>query len=154
MIRFTQGNILEAETEAAVNAVNSVGVMGKGIALAFKKAFPANFDAYAAACKRGDVGVGRMFVTRNDGLVGPQWIINFPTKRHWRDPSRMEWIRDGLRDLARVITEEGIRSIAVPALGCGNGGLNWAEVRAEIVSALGSLEGVEIVVYEPVVSGR
>lgn len=149
MIRFTQGNLLDAEVEALVNTVNTVGVMGKGIALMFKEAFPANFREYAAACKRGDVQTGRMFVTENPSLMGPRWIINFPTKEHWRTRTRIEWIRSGLEDLRRVVEEKRIRSIAVPPLGCGHGGRTWAEVRPLIVEALGDLSDVDVVVYEP-----
>jgi len=149
MIRFTQGNLLEADVQAVVNTVNTVGIMGKGIALMFKDRFPDNFKAYEAACKAGEVETGRMFVTRSPELTGPRWIINFPTKQHWRSKTRPEWIRDGLEDLERVIAREGIRSIAVPPLGCGNGGLDWQGVRPMIEAALGDLEDVEIIVYEP-----
>lgn len=149
MIRFTQGNLLEANVEAVVNTVNTVGVMGKGIALMFKEKFPENYKAYAAACKRGEVEVGRMFVTESPELSGPRWIINFPTKKHWRNPSRLEWVVEGLRDLHSVIVQKGIRSIAIPPLGSGNGGLEWSQVRPTIESALGDLSGVDIVVYEP-----
>lgn len=149
MLRYTKGNLLDAEVDAVVNTVNTVGVMGKGIALMFKEAFPDNFKEYAAACKRGDVQVGQMFVTHRRQLIGPKWIINFPTKKHWRPPSKMEWIVDGLQDLRRVIEREGISSIAIPPLGAGNGGLNWADVRVKIEEALGSLEHVEVLVFEP-----
>lgn len=149
MIQFRQGNLLEAEVEAVVNTVNTVGVMGRGIALMFKERFPENFKAYAAACKAGEVQTGRMFVTATGELSGPKWIINFPTKRHWRNPSQMEWIEEGLRDLVRVIQEHGIRSIALPPLGCGNGGLEWQVVRPVIEEALGQINEVEVVAYEP-----
>lgn len=149
MIRFVRGNLLEAEVEAVVNTVNTVGVMGKGVALMFKEAFPENFRQYLAACRSGQVAIGRMFVTRRDELVGPRWIINFPTKQHWRGPSHLDWIVAGLEDLRRIITKEGIRSVAVPPLGTGNGGLLWKDVRKLITDALGDLEAVEIVVYEP-----
>ncbi len=135
--------------EALVNTVNTVGVMGKGIALMFKEAFPENFRAYEQAVKRGEVGTGRMFVTENRALQGPRWLINFPTKRHWRQPSKLDWIVEGLKDLRRVIEEKQIRSIALPPLGCGNGGLDWSEVRPAIETALGDLEDVAVVVYEP-----
>jgi O-acetyl-ADP-ribose deacetylase (regulator of RNase III) len=148
-MRYKRGNLLEAQTEAVVNTVNEVGVMGKGIALMFEEAFPENFDVYEAACKRGEVRLGRMFVTENHALTGPKWIINFPTKKHWRHPTKLAWVRDGLEDLRRVIQEKAIHSIAVPPLGCGNGGLAWNDVRPEIESALGGLAGVEIVVYQP-----
>lgn len=149
MMRFTKGNLLDAEVDAIVNTVNTVGVMGKGIALMFKERFPDNFAAYAAACKQKEVETGRMFVTSSTDLHGPRWIINFPTKRHWRNPTKLEWIETGLEDLRSVIEEKGIRSIAIPPLGCGNGGLDWAIVRPLIEKALGDLEGVEVVVYEP-----
>lgn len=149
MIHFTQGNLLDANVEAVVNTVNTVGVMGKGIALMFKERFPDNFKAYASACKRGEVELGRMFVTRSPELTGPRWIINFPTKGHWRFPSRIDWIEAGLADLRRVITEKSIRSIAIPPLGSGNGGLVWGEVRPRIELALADLNDVEVLVYEP-----
>ncbi len=149
MITFRQGNLLEAPVEALVNTVNTVGVMGKGIALMFKEAFPANFRAYDAACKRKEVRVGRMFVTETEALQGPRWLINFPSKQHWRNPSKLEWIEAGLEDLRRIIQENHIPSIALPPVGCGNGGLDWAVVRPLIESALGSLDSVEIQVFEP-----
>lgn len=149
MITFTQGDLLDAPAEALVNTVNTVGVMGKGIALMFKENFPDNFRAYAVACKAGEVKTGRMFVTERGHLTGPRWIINFPTKANWRFPSKMIWIEEGLADLRRVIEENGIRSIAVPPLGSGNGGLNWADVRPRIEAALGDIPGVEVIVYEP-----
>lgn len=150
MITFTEGNLLKAETEALVNTVNTVGVMGKGIALMFKEAFPENFLAYSAACKTHEIEVGRIFATERKDLVGgPKWIINFPTKKHWRNPSKIEWIKDGLQDLVRFIREHKIKSIALPPLGSGNGGLDWKEVRPVIEAALGNLEGVDVVVFEP-----
>jgi len=149
MIRFAQGNLLDADVEAVVNTVNTVGIMGKGIALMFKEAFPENFRLYAAACRRGDVKTGRMFVTERNGLAGPRWIINFPTKKHWRNRTRIEWIEEGLEDLVRVIRELGVRSVAIPPLGCGQGGLQWSEVRPRIVKALSELETVDTVIYEP-----
>ncbi len=149
MIRYTQGNLLEAETEAQVNTVNTVGVMGKGIALMFKEAFPENFKHYAAACKAGEVEVGHVFVTERQELLGPKWVINFPTKRHWRHPSKMDWIVEGLKDLHKFITEKKIKSIAIPPLGSGHGGLKWEMVRKEIQAALSDLEEVDIVVFEP-----
>ena len=149
MIELTQGNILDAEAEALVNTVNTVGVMGKGIALMFKEAFPRNFTDYESACKRRELKFGKMFITERESFVGPKWIINFPTKEHWRGNSRMEWIEEGLKDLKQVITTNGIRSIAIPPLGSGNGGLNWDEVRPKIEAALGSLEDVRIILYEP-----
>lgn len=149
MIRYTQGNLLQAPAEALVNTVNEVGVMGKGIALMFKEAFPANTEAYEKAVEAGEVRVGRMLVTENRALVGPRWIINFPTKKHWRNPSKLEWVRAGLKDLAVVLRKHDIHSVAVPPLGCGNGGLDWTMVRREIEAALAGLEDVDVLVYQP-----
>lgn len=150
MIRYTKGNLLDSRAEAVVNTVNTVGIMGKGIALMFKEAFPANFRAYEAACKDDQVRTGRMFVTERPAILGaPRWIINFPTKQHWRGKARLEWIEAGLEDLRRVIVENGIRSVALPPLGCGNGGLDWRKVRPLIETMLADLQDVEIVVYEP-----
>jgi len=150
MLTYTQGNLLEADVDALVNTVNTVGVMGKGIALMFKEHFPENFHAYEAACKRKELQVGHMFVTKRHDLVGPKWIINFPTKKHWRQPSKLAWIESGLADLRRVIVENGIKSIALPPLGSGNGGLDWSEVRPLVGQALGALPDVRIVVFEPI----
>ncbi|MEF3075429.1 macro domain-containing protein [Methylobacter sp. Wu1] len=149
MITFTQGNLLEAPVEALVNTVNTVGVMGKGIALMFKERFVENFHLYVIACKAKQVQTGSMFVTEVHELGdGPRWIINFPTKQHWRAPSRMEWIIEGLQDLRRFLIEQQIKSVAIPPLGAGNGGLEWAAVRGQIERALGDLD-VEILVFEP-----
>lgn len=152
MIRYTQGNLLDAQVEAVVNTVNTVGVMGKGIALMFREAFPENYRAYEAACKRQEVVIGKMFVTHNHALTGPRYIINFPTKKHWIHPSRLEWIQAGLKDLVRVLQEAGIKSVALPPLGCGHGGLSWTLVRDLIERALNAVPDVEVVVYEPTVS--
>jgi O-acetyl-ADP-ribose deacetylase (regulator of RNase III) len=141
--------MLDAPAEAIVNTVNEVGVMGKGIALMFREAFPANARAYEAACKKVEVKVGQMFVTETGSLMAPKWIINFPTKKHWRNPSKMEWIREGLKDLVRVIREKGIRSIAIPPLGCGNGGLEWSQVKREIEAAMSDIPDVNVTVYAP-----
>ena len=149
MIEYTSGNLLESDADAVVNTVNTVGVMGKGIALMFKDNFPENFRLYADACKRKDVQLGKMFVTETKALFGPKWIINFPTKGHWRYPSKIEWIEDGLNDLRRVLCDKNIGSVAIPPLGAGNGGLEWPQVREVIENALGSLDSVKIIVYEP-----
>jgi O-acetyl-ADP-ribose deacetylase (regulator of RNase III) len=149
MIRYTQGNLLDSGADALVNTVNTVGVMGKGIALMFKERFAANFALYAAACKDRQVKVGQMFVTETGELDGPRWVINFPTKDHWKAPSRLEWVEAGLLDLKRVLQERQITSIAIPPLGAGNGGLDWPTVKARIDAALREVEGVDIVVYEP-----
>ncbi|HKO56748.1 MAG TPA: macro domain-containing protein [Thermoanaerobaculia bacterium] len=150
MIRFTSGNLLDAPADAVVNTVNTVGVMGKGIALMFKEAFPANFREYEAACRIGSVQLGKMFMTERPPVLGPpRWIINFPTKQHWRGKSRLEWIESGLQDLRRVVLEKNILSIAMPPLGCGNGGLDWSAVRPLIEQAMQDLPNVEVIVYEP-----
>ncbi len=149
MITFTTGNLLDAEVDALVNTVNTVGVMGKGIALMFKERFPANTEAYTRACKAGEVRTGEVFVTETGELMGPRWIVNFPTKQHWRAKSQIQWITDGLADLRRFIEQRQVRSIAIPPLGAGNGGLDWAEVKLLVERALGNLEGVEIIVFEP-----
>ena len=148
MIAYLRGNLLEDDAQALVNTVNTVGVMGKGIALQFKQRFPANFAAYAQACKLGQVQTGRMFVTESGELTGPRWVVNFPTKQHWRDPSRMEWVVDGLQDLRSFLVSNAVQSIALPALGAGLGGLPWAAVRGHIEAALGDL-AVDVRVYEP-----
>lgn len=148
MINFTKGNLLEAGTEALVNTVNTTGVMGKGIALMFKERFPENFRLYAAECKAKRIQVGKMFVTTVHELGGRRVIINFPTKEHWRAPSRMAWIVAGLKDLRRFIVEADLKSIAIPPLGAGNGGLDWNLVRPKIEEALGDL-AIEVMIYEP-----
>jgi O-acetyl-ADP-ribose deacetylase (regulator of RNase III) len=149
MIKFAQGNLLESGAEALVNTVNTVGVMGKGVALMFKEAFPENFRAYQAACRANELEIGKLLVTRRDALLGPKWIINFPTKKHWRHPSKIEWIEAGLMSLKEEIARRGIQSIALPPLGSGNGGLDWQDVRQRIINALGSLADVEVTLYEP-----
>ena len=150
MIQYTTGDILRDESEALVNTVNCVGVMGRGIALQFKKAWPENFKAYATACKREEVQPGRMFVFETGRLTPPRYIINFPTKRHWRGKSRIEDIEAGLVALAEIVRERGISSIALPPLGSGLGGLKWHDVRGRIASALGKLPEVQVRVYEPI----
>ena len=154
MIEYRQGNLLESAAAALVNTVNEVGVMGKGFALIFRDAFPANTAAYLAAVRAGDIRVGRMFVTETGSLGGPTWVINFPTKKHWRNPSKLEWIQDGLRDLVRVVTEKRIPSVALPPFGCGSGGLDWAVVKREIEGELGGLKDVDIIVFEPADAGE
>lgn len=149
MITFTQGNLLTANAEALVNTVNTAGVMGKGIALMFKEAFPENTAAYEKACANKEVQVGEVFVTELHRLSGPRWIINFPTKKHWRNPSRMEWIEAGLISLREFIRQKDIKSVAIPPLGSGNGGLDWQLVRPLIVQALSDLDEVQIIIYEP-----
>lgn len=149
MLHIVKGDLFKQDAEALVNAVNCVGVMGRGIALQFRNTFPENYKAYLAACQRGEVQTGRMFVFDMGNLDHARYIINFPTKQHWKDKSRMEDIRNGLVALAREIEQRKIRSIAVPALGAGLGGLDWLEVKAEIVDRLGNLTGTEIYLFEP-----
>jgi len=148
MIEYKAGDLLNERVDALVNAVNCVGVMGKGIALKFRHAWPENFEAYAAACRKGEVRPGRMHVFET-GRPAPRFIMNFPTKRHWRDRSRIEDIDAGLVALALEIRARGITSIALPALGAGLGGLDWPDVRSRIEGALGSLPGVSVTVFEP-----
>ena len=150
MIEYKVGEVLSEKTEALVNTVNCVGVMGRGVALQFKKAFPDNFKAYAKACKMGEVEPGQMFVYETERLDYPRYIINFPTKRHWRGKSRMADIESGLTALANEIRDRGIQSIAPPPLGSGLGGLDWSAVRSRIETALGELSAdVRVVVFEP-----
>ena len=149
MIELRQGDILEAPAEALVNTVNTVGVMGKGVALQFKRAFPDNFKAYAKVCERRKIDIGRIFVYPRNTLENPRYIINFPTKHHWRERSRLKYIRLGLDDLVHQIRQLHIQSVALPPLGCGNGGLDWGEVRPLIESASDRLPKVEFIVYEP-----
>lgn len=149
MMEYRTGDILQADAEALVNTVNCVGIMGRGIALQFRNAYPENFRAYERACARGEVQPGRMLVFETGQLTNPRYIINFPTKRHWRGKSRMEDIDAGLAALAEVIREWRIRSVAVPPLGSGLGGLDWRAVRPRVEEALRDLEEVRIVVFEP-----
>ncbi|MBI2492070.1 MAG: macro domain-containing protein [Candidatus Rokubacteria bacterium] len=148
MIELKRGNILEADVEALVNTVNCMGVMGRGIALQFKQAFPENFRQYQRACRVGEVRPGKMFVVQT-GLMNPRFIINFPTKRHWKGKSRLTDIEAGLRDLVTEVKRLGLRTVAVPPLGCGSGGLNWQDVRPVIESALSTLPDVHVLLFEP-----
>jgi O-acetyl-ADP-ribose deacetylase (regulator of RNase III) len=148
MIITTTGDIIEADVDALVNTVNCVGVMGRGIALQFKKAFPDNYAAYELACKKHEVAPGRMLVFAN-GLTFPRLIINFPTKEHWKGQSKIEFIESGLAALTEEVRANGIKSIAIPPLGCGLGGLDWDIVRPMIVSAFADLKDVEVLLYEP-----
>lgn len=149
MIVISHGNLLTADAEALVNTVNTVGVMGKGIALQFKRAYPANYAAYRAACAAQAVKLGQMFVF-DSGLIGyRRYVINFPTKGHWRANSKISDIRAGLTDLVKVVRERQITSVAVPALGCGNGGLDWNEVRPAIEQAFSELPDVRVLLFPP-----
>jgi len=149
MIEFCSGNILDANTEALVNTVNTVGIMGKGIALQFKKAFPENYEAYKKACAENRVKVGEMFVYEPHLACGPRFIINFPTKRHWKGKSRIEDIDSGLQALVKEVTSREIGSIAIPPLGCGLGGLDWKEVKPKIEAAFAPLKNVKVFIFEP-----
>lgn len=149
-ITLTRGDLLKQDdVDAIVNTVNCVGVMGKGIALQFRNKWPENFRAYEAACKAKQVRPGRMFVFDSGGLVKPNFIVNFPTKDHWRGKSRIEYIRDGLVDLVAQIRRLGIRSIAIPPLGCGNGGLEWSDVRPLIERVFSELPDVDVRLFPP-----
>lgn len=140
---------MAADVEALVNTVNTVGVMGKGIALQFKERFPENYKLYKAAAKAGELQTGKMFVVPTNRMEGIKWIINFPTKKHWRSPSKIEYVEQGLDDLVAVIEKRKIKSIALPPLGCGSGGLDWAEVKPLMAQKLSGLEGVNVLVFEP-----
>ncbi|MFX0581338.1 macro domain-containing protein [Nocardia nepalensis] len=148
-ITETTGNLLDADTEALVNTVNTVGVMGKGIALEFRRDYPDMFEAYRNACERGDVQLGKMHVWKTGAPERPRYIINFPTKGRWRPRSNLSDIESGLTDLVKVVTELGITSIAIPPLGCGHGGLAWSAVRPLIVSAFSAPPHVDARVYPP-----
>lgn len=150
MIKYRQGNLLHADAEALVNTVNCVGIMGKGIALQFKQAYPDNFKQYQRACKINEMRPGKMFIVSTNSLVNPKYIINFPTKRHWKDKSILSDIENGLDELVNQVRNLGLKSIAVPPLGCGNGGLEWHEVRQRIEKAFHELPEVDVLVYEPI----
>ena len=146
----TQGDLLKQhDVDAVVNTVNCVGVMGKGIALQFKKKWPDNFKAYLAACESKVVKPGKMFIYNSGALARPKYIINFPTKKHWKGKSQIEYIQDGLIDLVEQIKALNINSIAVPPLGCGNGGLDWKEVKPLIINAFSYIPDIEVRLFEP-----
>lgn len=149
MITYKHDDIFNANAEALVNTVNCVGVMGRGIALQFKKRFPENFAEYEKACKQNEVVPGKMFVHSTGSMINPRFVINFPTKRHWRGSSRLEDIEAGLIALKNVIIQNNIKSIAIPPLGCGLGGLDWSVVKSKIELALNDLTDVEIMIFEP-----
>ncbi|BAY08736.1 type II toxin-antitoxin system antitoxin DNA ADP-ribosyl glycohydrolase DarG [Calothrix sp. NIES-2098] len=150
MLEFKQGNLLEENAEALVNTVNCVGVMGKGIALQFKQAYPENFRQYEQACRASKVQLGKMFIVATDSVLNPRYIINFPTKRHWRNQSKIEDIKSGLVDLVQQVQQLDIKSIAMPALGCGSGSLNWADIKPLIESAFAQLADVQVIIFEPI----
>ncbi|HYX10244.1 MAG TPA: macro domain-containing protein, partial [Bacteroidales bacterium] len=148
-MEYIKGNLLNADTDALVNTVNTVGIMGKGIALQFKERFPNNFNAYKKECLKGNVQIGKMFVFKENTIEGVKIIINFPTKKKWYHKSSYKYIEEGLQDLVEVIEDYNIESIAIPPLGCGNGGLKWEKVRSILEKYLSKLEGVRIIIYEP-----
>jgi len=149
MIEFKKGNLLATDAEALINTVNTVGVMGKGIALQFKKAFPENYEAYKKACDEGRVKSGHMFIVDRESLTNPHYIINFPTKRHWKGKSKLEDIKNGLVSLVEDVKKAGIKSVAVPPLGCGLGGLSWNHVYSLMKEAFAKAPEVEWLVFEP-----
>lgn len=148
MIKVCQGNILEAQVEALVNPVNCVGIMGKGLALKFKQVYPENFLQYQVACRAGEVRPGAMFITTT-ALTNPRYIINFPTKRHWKEKSYLQDIETGLVVLVAEVKKLEIQSIAIPALGCGLGGLNWKEVEPLVINAFEPLPEVQVMLFAP-----
>jgi O-acetyl-ADP-ribose deacetylase (regulator of RNase III) len=148
-VMLTSGDLLEQKVDAIINTVNTVGVMGKGVALQFKRRWPENFRAYESACKSNSVKVGEMFIFDNGALLLPKYIVNFPTKQHWRSDSRLEFIEAGLKDLVQQIRRLNIRSIAMPPLGCGNGGLAWEDVEPRIRNAFAELADVEVRLFAP-----
>lgn len=152
MIKETGGNLFEAKTEVLVNAVNCVGVMGKGIALQFKQKFPVDyFKAYKHACQNGELTIGKVQVFElKNAQTNPLYIINFPTKNHWREQSRIEYIESGLHSLVEAVEQYEIKSIAMPALGCGLGGLDWNEVKPLIEQAFVDLPNVEVLLFVPI----
>ena len=149
MINIIKGNILNSKAEALINTVNTKGVMGKGIALQFKQAFPEMYKEYEHESKIENISIGKMHVWRSNAMFGVKYIINFPTKKDWKHPSKMEYIEEGLADLVKIIKEYNITSIAIPPLGCGNGGLDWKVVKEKIINTVKSFNNIEIELYEP-----
>jgi O-acetyl-ADP-ribose deacetylase (regulator of RNase III) len=149
MIEFRHGNLLTADSEALVNPVNTMGVMGKGLALQFARAFPEIMLPYVAACRSGTLRPGIVQIIERDVLIESRYIINFPTKRNWRDKSRLSDVEAGLVDLVRVLRSRAIHSVALPALGCGLGGLDWREVRVRIEAAFAEIPDVRLLLFAP-----
>lgn len=149
---YTDGDLFLGHHVAIVNPVNCYGVMGKGLALAFKKRYPAYFQHYASLCRQGEVRIGTLtsFDVESTHCKSLK-LISFPTKNHWKDPSQLPWIEKGLISLRELILEEGITNIGIPMLGCGYGGLNWDEVRPLIEKHLSRLEFCEVYVYGPMI---
>ncbi|OJJ15706.1 appr-1-p processing domain-containing protein [marine bacterium AO1-C] len=149
MINLTKGNLFESTAQAIVNPVNTVGVMGKGLALQFKERYPENFKHYRQAFETKELTTGKMLLFEVGEEATPRYIINFPTKKHWRGKSKMEYIEDGMVDFVKLIQTHDIQSVAIPPLGAGWGGLDWEEVKACILKYLEPLEEVEFWIYEP-----
>jgi len=150
MIKYVEGNLFESKSDALVNTVNTVGVMGKGIALQFKKLFPNNYKEYKYQCDKGQFDIGQLIVTEDQNITtGKKIIINFPTKTHWRKPSEYDFIVKGLDALISVIKEYNIKSIAIPPLGSGNGGLKWSKVKTILETKLSQTDGCAFYIYEP-----
>jgi O-acetyl-ADP-ribose deacetylase (regulator of RNase III) len=145
----SKGDLLKEKVDVLVNTVNCVGIMGKGIALQFKMAFPENYKAYKKACDHGEVLIGKMFVTETHNMFAPKYIINFPTKKHWKEKSKIEYIEKGLDNLIEHIKRLNIQSIAIPPLGCGYGGLEWESVKKLIISKLKNINSLEIRLFAP-----
>jgi O-acetyl-ADP-ribose deacetylase (regulator of RNase III) len=152
MIRYRDGSLFDAKVDALVNPVNCQGVMGAGLAKEFRNHFPEASNAYMAACHRQALQPGRLHVFDYKPGSVPRWVVHFPTKQSWRHPSRLEWVAWGLERLAATIQRRGIASVALPALGCGRGGLEWLAVREEIIRYLSTLDGVEVLVFPPQIS--
>ncbi len=149
MIELTRGNLLESDAEAIVNAINCVGAMGRGLALQFDKAYPENSKAYKAACDRKELRPGKLLIVPLETEINPRYIVNFPTKDHWKYKSKREYIEQGLQTLITEIRRLDIQSIAIPPLGCGLGGLDWNEIKPLIEKAFAALSGVHVLLYEP-----
>lgn len=149
MITYHKGNIFDADVEAFVNTVNTVGVMGKGVALECKTRYPQVFEIYKTECNNKRFNIGDILTIRAYKNSNPILIVNFPTKQHWKNPSKLEWIKMGLPQLKDTIERHAISSIAIPPLGCGNGGLDWTLVKPLIIEALSTLDKVDIRIYEP-----
>ncbi|MEX0943643.1 MAG: macro domain-containing protein [Pseudomonadales bacterium] len=135
MLHFHRTSLMTSQAQTLVNTVNTVGVMGKGIAAEFKSRYPKMFEEYKLICEQGELKPGSIWLWKGDQT----WVLNFATKKHWRSPSKIEWIQHGLMEFRRDYQKLGIREIAFPRLGCGNGGLDWADVRPLMVKHLQDL---------------
>lgn len=145
MVTFVRGDIFSSPAQVLTNTVNCVGLMGKGVALEFKMRYPKMFNDYKIKCDQGDVKAGQPYLWEDDSVQ----VLNFPTKRHWKDGSLLQDIEDGLKYLTENYEQMGLQSLAMPALGCGLGGLEWSEVQPLIVKHLGAIPDLDVYVYEP-----